>query len=164
MVFDYYHKLSKRDKAIYRASDRVEAVPLRHPGLIKPLVAQMQRALAKGDRKKTEQLAVEIVHLLTAEFKAPGIKVNVLSVRPSNNRGELHGLYEPVDGKKAACISVWMRTAKHKKVVAFRTFFRTLLHEVCHHLDYEVMKLADSFHTEGFFKRESSLFKQLYET
>jgi hypothetical protein len=54
-----------------------------------------------------------------------------------------------------------MRTAHHRRVVAFRTFLRTLLHELGHHLDYELLKLADSFHTEGFFKRESSLFKQL---
>jgi hypothetical protein len=54
-----------------------------------------------------------------------------------------------------------MRTAQHKRTVAFRTFLRTLLHELCHHLDYELLKLEDSFHTEGFFKRESSLFKQL---
>jgi len=46
-------------------------------------------------------------------------------------------------------------------VVAFRTFLRTLLHEFCHHLDYECYKLHDSFHTEGFYKRESSLLKQL---
>ena len=45
--------------------------------------------------------------------------------------------------------------------MAFRTFLRTLLHEVGHHLDYEHLRLADSFHTEGFFKRESSLFYQL---
>ena len=45
----------------------------------------------------------------------------------------------------------------------FRTFLRTLLHELCHHLDYELLDLDDSFHTEGFFKRESSLFKQLVD-
>jgi hypothetical protein len=54
-----------------------------------------------------------------------------------------------------------MRTARHKRVVAFRTFLRTLLHELGHHLDYELLKLADSFHTEGFFQRESSLFRQI---
>jgi hypothetical protein len=54
-----------------------------------------------------------------------------------------------------------MRTARRKRVVAFRTFLRTLLHELGHHLDYELLDLADSFHTEGFFQRESSLFKQL---
>jgi hypothetical protein len=30
-----------------------------------------------------------------------------------------------------------------------------------HHLDYTLLRLPDSFHTEGFFKRESSLFRQL---
>jgi hypothetical protein len=35
-----------------------------------------------------------------------------------------------------------MRTAAHKRVVAFRTFLRTLLHELCHHLDYEWLGLA----------------------
>jgi hypothetical protein len=57
-----------------------------------------------------------------------------------------------------------MRTVHYRRVVAFRTFLRTLLHEVCHHLDYRHLKLAESFHTEGFFKRESSLFRQLTGT
>jgi hypothetical protein len=54
-----------------------------------------------------------------------------------------------------------MRTARQRRVVAFRTFLRTLLHELCHHLDYQLLRLPDSFHTEGFYKRESSLFHQL---
>ena len=36
-----------------------------------------------------------------------------------------------------------------------------LLHELCHHLDYELLDLEESFHTEGFYKRESNLFHQL---
>src|SRR5688572_33442180 len=54
-----------------------------------------------------------------------------------------------------------MRTAKQKRVVAFRTYLRTLLHEVGHHVDYTGLRLEDSYHTEGFYKRESSLFHQL---
>ena len=54
-----------------------------------------------------------------------------------------------------------MRTAQRKQVVAFKTFLRTLLHEIGHHLDYELLELEDSLHTEGFYKRESSLFRQL---
>ena len=45
--------------------------------------------------------------------------------------------------------------------VAFRTFLRTLLHEVGHHLDYTLLRLGDSFHTQGFYARESHLFHQL---
>ena len=54
-----------------------------------------------------------------------------------------------------------MRTAQRKQVVAFRTFLRTFLHEIGHHLDYELLELEETFHTEGFYKRESSLFRQL---
>jgi hypothetical protein len=46
-------------------------------------------------------------------------------------------------------------------VVAYKTFLRTLLHEMGHHLDYQRLGLGDSFHTDGFFKRESSLVAQL---
>jgi len=46
-------------------------------------------------------------------------------------------------------------------VVAFKTNLRTLLHEICHHLDYALLRLADSLHTDGFYKRESSLFYQI---
>jgi hypothetical protein len=60
-----------------------------------------------------------------------------------------------------ALITVWMRTVARKRVVAFRTFVRTLLHELCHHLDYELYKFPETFHTEGFYKRESSLLIQV---
>ena len=56
-----------------------------------------------------------------------------------------------------------MRTAQQKRVVAFRTFLRTLLHELCHHLDYELYQLPETFHTEGFYKRESHLLKQVLD-
>ena len=54
-----------------------------------------------------------------------------------------------------------MPFAYYQRIVAFRSFLRTLLHEIGHHVDYERLALADSFHTEGFFRRESSLFHQL---
>jgi len=77
--------------------------------------------------------------------------------RPSGDYGELHGLYEPEEGRARARITVWMRTASRRQVVAFKTFLRTLTHELCHHLDYELFALEETFHTEGFYKRESSL-------
>jgi hypothetical protein len=54
-----------------------------------------------------------------------------------------------------------MLTAKRGHVVAFKTYLRTLLHEICHHLDYVLLRLPDSFHTDGFYRRESSLFHQI---
>jgi hypothetical protein len=86
--------------------------------------------------------------------------VQVLAARPHAKWGELHGLYTAERGK-IPTIQLWMRTAKQRRVVAFRTYLRTLLHEVGHHLDYTLLRLRDSYHTEGFYKRESSLFHQL---
>ena len=83
--------------------------------------------------------------------------MRVLARRPADGNGELHGLYEPEDGATLARITVWMRTAQKKNVVAFKTFLRTLIHELCHHLDYELFALEETFHTEGFYKRESTL-------
>ena len=90
------------------------------------------------------------------------VRVRVLERRPANSGGELQGLYEPdeVTGGVAR-ITVWMRTAQRVQVVKFRTFLRTLVHEVCHHLDYELYKLPESFHTEGFYARESAFMREL---
>ena len=63
----------------------------------------------------------------------------------------------PTTRPSPARITVWMRTAARKDVVAFKTFLRTLIHELCHHLDYELYKMPETFHTEGFYKRESTL-------
>ncbi len=87
----------------------------------------------------------------------PPIRVRVLAKRPSSDYGELHGLYEPEEGRAQARITVWMRTAQRQQVVAFRSFLRTLVHEIGHHLDYEMYKLEETFHTDGFYKRESTL-------
>ena len=163
MPFDYYQRLSKRNQAIYRQSDKLTEITLNRPAVLQPGIPVLQQALADDDRRAVELACKGLLAGLCADMGVVPVNLKVLAVRPHNDYAELHGLYEPADGRKRAIISLWMRTARHKRVVAFRTFLRTLLHEFCHHLDYEHYKLAESFHTEGFFKRESSLFKQLAE-
>lgn len=160
MVFGYYHRLNRSQQAVYRKSDAIERIELNHPENIRRSVILLKDTLITEDRKKTEQASRVIVENIVSDLNVAPAHIRVLSARPSHNWGELHGLYEPSDAR----ITVWMRTAKHKKVVAFRTFLRTILHELCHHLDYELLKLADSYHTEGFFKRESNLLRQLVIT
>jgi len=161
MVFSYYSKLSRKQKGIYKKSDGITSVKLNDITRVTPLIIDLENALENKNRSDVEKLSRHIITAIIKDLNVPAIRLKVLAVRPSNDWGELHGLYEPAEDRERACISVWMRTAKHKKIVAFRTYLRTLLHELCHHLDYEMLKLDDSLHTEGFFKRESSLFKQL---
>jgi hypothetical protein len=160
MPFAYYERLSSRNKAIYRRSDEVAAVELPHAELLHPLVVAVREALERDDRRAVEQAASLLARGVLQVLDLPPIGVQVLAVRPSSSGGELHGLYTREEGRPTR-IQLWMRTAHHRRVVAFRTFLRTLLHELVHHLDYDLLRLADSFHTEGFFRRESSLFRQL---
>ena len=157
----YYARLKARDKAMYRRSDRIAAIPLCAAGSLQPLAQQLETALATADRGETERVLRALANGILADLGLGSVTVRLLAARPRHARGELHGLYEPGQSGGRARITVWMRTARHKRIVAFRTLLRTLLHELCHHLDYALLNLEDSLHTEGFFRRESSLFRQL---
>ena len=161
MPYAYYTRLKASDKAIYRRSDDVTSLRLPDPHALQVVVRRLEKALEREDRLEIDRWVREFVNRFVGGLDVAPVVVKVLAARPSESWGELHGLYELAEGRRRARITVWMRTAQHKKVVAFRTFLRTVLHELCHHLDYELLELADSFHTEGFFKRESSLFHQL---
>jgi len=161
MPYAYFARLSRTNKAIYRQSDAIDRITLNDAASLRPLVRQLEKALALENRAGVEAAVRPLCDALITDVGAARLTIKVLATRPSHDWGELHGLYEPAEGRRRARLTVWMRTAQHKKVVAFRTFLRTLLHEICHHLDYEILGLDDSFHTEGFFKRESSLFHQL---
>ena len=160
MPFSYYSRLSPREKEIYRQSDAVTSVRLREPDLLWPFVGALREALEADRRPHVEAASQYLTRGMLEMLSVAPVRVSVLAVRPTLRHAELHGLYtrEPRGVPK---IQLWMRTAQKRRVVAFRTFLRTLLHEVMHHLDYELLQLADSYHTEGFFKRESSLFYQL---
>ena len=160
MPFAYYERLSARATAIYRKSDAVTEIRLASPELLRPLVRGLSEALAGESRAAVELAAGDVARGLTDMLGVRPVRVRVLPVRPRSDWGELHGLYTP-DERRPPRVDLWMRTAQHRRIVAFRTFVRTLLHEVGHHLDYEYLKLPDSLHTEGFFRRESSLFQQL---
>ena len=157
MRFAYYDRLSPARQRIYRASDAIEPLPL-PPGVAPGAeIAAIRAGLAAENRAGVERSCQRLLDALTKGYHVPPVRVRVLAQRPADDYGELHGLYEPEEGREAATISVWMRTAHKRQVVAFRSFLRTLCHEVCHHLDYELFALEETFHTEGFYKRESGL-------
>ena len=161
MPFPYYKRLNSKQKSIYRASARIAEIALPNPEQLKGSVVAIAETLAAERRASLNQACQQLCDDLLAQLEVPPLTVKVLSARPSDDWGELQGLYEPGEAGVEARISVWMRTAHKRNVVAFKTFLRTLLHELGHHLDYEFLELEDSLHTEGFFKRESSLFHQL---
>ena len=157
MPFAYYNRLTAEQKRIYRASDAIESIALPPLAAVGSDVGVVRTALLNDDPRAAQRACQRIADALTTVCRVPPLRIRVLAQRPSDDYGELHGLYEPVEGRRRATISVWMRTAKKRQVVAFKSFLRTLCHELCHHFDYEFFAFEETLHTDGFYKRESSL-------
>jgi len=158
MVYRYYHRLSRGQKRTYRKSDGLTAIPVPGAADLQLRALVLREALVTGDSALTTACCRSFLDELCQRLGVAAPTVAVLADRPAGHWGELHGLYNPGAGGR---ITVWMRTARRRQVVAFRTFLRTLLHELCHHLDFVLLGLDNSFHTAGFYQRESSLYRQL---
>jgi hypothetical protein len=160
-VPNFRHRLTRAQQRTYDRSNASSSIGLRASPHLHQMVAALPDILVSANRARVEEVSQLIADEIAAALSVPRVRIVVSGTRPSNARGELHGLYTPSTGSRAATIKVWMITAKRGQVVAFKTFLRTLLHEICHHLDYALLSLPDSFHTDGFYQRESSLFHQI---
>jgi len=157
----WYRRLPLALRRVAAASDRVTSLPLRAGPGLRESVAALQDVLLSEQVTAVEAVAQQIADDVCLGLGVSRLRVRVQGQRPHDARGELHGLYLPANGSGRDRITLWMRTAKRGQVVAYRTFLRTLLHELCHHLDYTYLHLRDSLHTQGFYQRESSLFAAL---
>jgi hypothetical protein len=164
MPYDYYSRLSPRMKAIYRRSAQITQITLPDAPALAAVARELERALGqepgRAQRQVVGSAVLDFCRLLCQQLQVGPVEIRVESRRPSSASEELFALYIREEGKPPR-IQIWMHTAKKRKVVAFRTFLRTLVHELLHHLDYALLDLPDSLHTEGFFKRESSLVRQV---
>lgn len=152
-------RFGRADERAYERSNAISAIRVPGSATLTARALAVSEALATAERRHVQAASQRLVDLYCALLQVPALSVEVCGARPRNHYGELHGLYTPASGRQRHDrVQVWMRTAQRLQVVAFRTFLRTLLHELCHHLDYEYLKLERSFHTEGFYKRENSLF------
>ena len=155
-------KLTPFQQRIFDRSTAVTTIACDSTPQLRAAVKALSAALVAEEQARVAALSQTIVNQICRQLRVRTVQVRVHGTRPANQQGELHGLYTQYGGgSKNDSIQVWMRTAKRKQTVAFRTFLRTLLHEVCHHLDYTYFHFRESYHTEGFFQRESSLFHRV---
>ena len=91
-------------------------------------------------------------------YRVPRPGVRVLAARPRRvyeGGGTLERFGD--DTPATMRIRVWMRTAVRQHITAFGTFFSTLCHECCHHLDAQRFGWGDSPHPRGFYARTATL-------
>ncbi len=139
------------------------------------LTTSLLSALESGAPSTVQRSAQLLLDDLSRPSAIGGVRLQVRSVRPHNSTGELHGIFyprapserqiNPYEFSSGATggplIVLWMRTAQRHEIVKPKTFLRTLMHEFTHYLDYALLRLGDSPHTPGFFKRESFLVRML---
>jgi len=154
----YFYRLSAHAQRIYLRSEEIDRFDLAAGRDAHIRAGALMAALGGGSVARTESAAQDLVTELCRLLGVRRVTVEVKGVRPHNARGELHGIFYP----SAPRIVLWMRTARRHEVVRPKTFLRTLMHELGHYLDYSLLRLGESYHTRGFFKRESFLVHTLY--
>lgn len=160
----YFYRLPARAQRIWLKSDSIERFDLVADTATFSLTKSLMGALASGTPLIIERAAQALADSVCGSMGVRGVRIEVRGVRPHNTRGELHGIFYPRGPSSTPSqplIVLWMRTAQRHDVVKPKTFLRTLMHELGHYLDYALLRLEESFHTTGFFRRESFLVRIL---
>ena len=171
----YFSRLPAHAQRIYLKSDAIDRFDFAISGAAHDLTQALMLALEGGALSMVQRHAQMLLDDLCRSARLAPLQLQVRAVRPHNARGELHGIFYPRGTDRTSVnpyqfstanaggplIILWMRTAQRHDVVKPKTFLRTLMHEFGHYLDYALLRLGDSPHSTGFFKRESFLVRML---
>lgn len=146
----------RKNRSFFAESDRLNTLPLPQDDRLRRVAGAIEAAMTQGRANEVLRISREFLDTAADFYQVKHCEVRVLAARPLRVRErstiELFGDYDP----GAVLIRVWMKTAVRKEVTSFGTFFSTLCHEFCHHLDFQ--RLPNSWHTRGFYERTAALY------
>lgn len=150
---------AKARRLEYERSDEMSELPLPADERFQRPARAIEAALAAEDRRAVQSACSDFIAEVGRFYGTPGATVKVLAARPKRvykdgGTTELYGDYDP----ETCQIRVWMRTAVQRRVTSFGTFFSTLCHEFCHHLDMTKLGFPSTPHTRGFYARTACLY------
>ena len=104
----------------------------------------------------SERELQRIADAICCEFSVPTIPVSFEGKQPHSSDGKrvtkkVMGVCRTHFG--ISSIQVYKYTAKQNKQYAPKSAISTLVHELCHYLDYRVCGLKKSIHSKGFYGR-----------
>jgi hypothetical protein len=140
----------------YRRSNHVRAVSLTPD---KGVLAALHALLEARPAQEREAAGTVLVTELCRQVGSTTPRLVVLDTpRPHRmHEGRLSYQKLATYSVRTRTIRVHNLTARRAQVVASRTFLETLLHELMHHWDAELLKLRRSLHTSGFYHRLGNL-------
>lgn len=113
------------------------------------------------DRQKAAQTFCDY---LCSKFNMPKSTVKVVNRSQPHRTGYSGRLQSKTLGTytvQTQVITLYNLTAIKKQVVSIKVMAATFLHEFIHHYDMTFLKLSDSPHTSGFYKRIADLENKL---
>ncbi len=147
----------------FKKSDGLRTLKVPKNDRLRQLTAAIEEALASGQTRVVRLACAKFVGAAAEFYKVRCPEIRILGSRPRRvwelgdvtvASTELFGDYRPGTN----VIRVWMRTAVRNQTTSFGTFFSTLCHEFCHHLDVQRFNFQGSPHTRGFFGRTAALY------
>lgn len=127
----------------------------------------LYRALLNAKEDDADRLykASGLANAICKVWGVPAITIHILGHRQEIQRGfakgQRYGFYAQKGAGLDTYISLYNYTAKTHKIVSIKSFADTLLHEMIHHYDINVLKLTHTPHTSGFYQRIGDLKKRL---
>jgi SprT-like family len=148
----------RKNRTGFLESDRIKTLDLPPNGNLLDIAKRLESAMKSDSIHDVRTACAGFLATASDFYRVPPSGIRVLAARPLRVREgwstELFGDYHP----QTMLIRVWMRTAVRKEVTSFGTFLSTLCHELCHHLDFQLFRFRDSWHTRGFYERAAALY------
>jgi hypothetical protein len=148
----------RRYRSQFLESDHLTTLDLPNDDHLPAIAARIEHAMKTENVSAVRRACAEFLGAASSFYQVGLCRGRVLAARPLRvyERGsfELFGDYAP----STAMIRVWLRTAVRRDVTSYGTFLSTLCHEFCHHLDFQRLGFADSWHTRGFYERAGILY------
>jgi hypothetical protein len=143
----------------FHESDLLTTLELPADHRFQELARSIESAMKDGKPPAIRGACSEFLAAAADFYKVRTPRVRALAARPLRVReggwaNELFGDY----AVNTAVIRIWTRTAVRKQVTSFGTFFSTLCHEFCHHLDCDRFGFSHTPHTRGFYERTAILY------
>lgn len=146
--------------ATYETSNRITEVKLSRFSK-KEYLSLLNTSENIKERQKTAQMLSDYLCL---KFKMPQASIKVVNRTQPHRTAGFGRLQRKTLGTytvQTQVITLYNLTAVKKQVVSIKVLTATLLHEFMHHYDMTFLKLDNSLHTTGFYKRISDLESKL---
>ena len=158
-----FKMFANTDNTAYTKSNEIDSF-VKCPHLssaYRSAIVEAKRDTASYRQEKSQSL----VDYVCSKFSIPSVRVEVKDIpypHKVNGNGKFGGgtlgrYHHTLGSNTPIKIEIWNLTAMKKQRRSNKEFFNTLIHELCHHLDYQVLSLSKSLHTAGFYKRISDL-------